>query len=50
MNYNDLFNMGGYELYVWSAYLITLIVFLLNLLMALREKKQIKKIPSHYES
>lgn len=42
MNLNHLINMGGYGLYVWPAYGITLLVFLINLLASFKEKRQIK--------
>ena len=45
---NALLNMGGYGLYVWTAYGITLSVFAINLFFTLKEKKQIKKIIQHY--
>lgn len=48
MNLNQIINMGGYGIYVWSAYFITLTVFAINLLLTLNEKKQIKNIIRHY--
>jgi heme exporter protein CcmD len=41
-------NMGGYGLYVWSAYGITFLVFGFNLFLFAREKKQVKKILQRY--
>lgn len=47
----QLFNMGGYENYVWSAYGVTLIVFGINIIMMMLEKRRVKKILKHfYES
>ena len=46
MNLNDIFNMGGYGMYVWPAYGITLAVFSINLFSALQEKRRTKKIIS----
>jgi len=43
MNINHLITMGGYGLYVWPAYGITLSVFFINLLMSLKEKQAIRK-------
>jgi heme exporter protein CcmD len=43
MNFSQILVMGGYGVYVWTAYAITLIVFGLNVYYALCEKKQIKK-------
>lgn len=42
--------MGGYAMYVWPAYGITLLVFLGNLGFALYEKILIKKIIKRYLS
>lgn len=50
MNLNQLFAMGGYGIYVWPAYAITLIVFALNLLAIFREKRHAKKIIKQYLS
>ncbi len=35
--------MGGYGAYVWGAYGLTLVVFVMNYLIVKREKKQIQK-------
>lgn len=43
MSINQLFTMGGYGLYIWSAYGITLIVLGINLFVGLHEKSRIKK-------
>ena len=46
--------MDGFGIYVWSAFGITLSVFLLNITLVLKEKRQIKKIildyVKHHES
>lgn len=47
---NEWFSMGGYSMYVWPAYCITLIVFGLNIALSIREKNQVKKILQHYFS
>lgn len=44
MNFNEIFLMGGYGAYVWSAYGITLAVFAINIFLSFNEKKKIKKI------
>jgi heme exporter protein CcmD len=41
MNLTQLFDMGGYGKFVWSAYALTFIVFILNLVLCLSEKKRI---------
>ena len=49
MNLMHLINMGGYAMYVWPAYGITLAVLAFNGWLFLREKKHIQKI-IRYES
>jgi heme exporter protein CcmD len=44
MNLHELFAMGNYGVYVWSAYGITLAVFALNLIINYREMKIVRKI------
>ncbi len=36
-------NMGGYGVFVWAAYFITFMVFMLNIFFIILEKKQVKK-------
>ena len=43
MNLNHLLAMGGYGLFVWPAYCITLFVFGMNLVTALQENRRVKK-------
>ena len=43
MSINHLFMMGGYGLYVWPAYGITLAVLGINLLASVHEKFHVKK-------
>jgi heme exporter protein CcmD len=40
--------MGGYGVYVWSAYAITLTVFVINFVASYREHRRIKKTIKHY--
>ncbi|HEY0963834.1 MAG TPA: heme exporter protein CcmD [Pseudomonadales bacterium] len=40
----DFLNMGGYAFYVWTAYLFTLVVLALNLLLPLRDRKRVLKL------
>jgi heme exporter protein CcmD len=40
--------MGGYGMYVWSAYAITLTVFGINLVASVREHRRVKKTIRHY--
>lgn len=46
---NHLLTMGGYGVYVWSAYGITLGVFGINLIIDLRERQRVKKIIKQYQ-
>ncbi len=39
----DFFHMGGYALYVWSAYGLVFIVLVLNIIIPLRREKQLLK-------
>jgi heme exporter protein CcmD len=50
MNWHQIIVMGGYGIYVWPTYAITLSVFAMNVLMSFHEKKQIKKMINQYES
>ena len=38
---NDFFYMGGYGIYVWSAYAITAIVLIFNLILIKKKEKKI---------
>jgi heme exporter protein CcmD len=48
MNVDQLISMGGYGLYVWTAYGITLSVFAINIGLVFLEKARVKKISKHY--
>jgi heme exporter protein CcmD len=48
MSLSQFVSMGGYSLYVWPAYFITLLVFGINIFFTLNEKKHIKKLIKHY--
>ena len=48
MNFKQLFEMGGYGIYIWTTYSITLLVFALNLFFSFQEKRRVKKIIQHY--
>ncbi len=39
----DFFHMGGYALYVWSAYGLVFIVLVLNIIIPLHREKQLLK-------
>tara|TARA_B100000427_G_scaffold329578_1_gene346413 strand:+ start:1835 stop:2014 length:180 start_codon:yes stop_codon:yes gene_type:complete len=51
MLFENFFSMGGYGIYVWSAYAITFIVLILNLFFTIKKEKKIlrnyKKINNH---
>lgn len=40
-SFSAFIEMGGYGLYVWSAYLITLVVFVYNITRPLTMRKQV---------
>jgi heme exporter protein CcmD len=48
MDINQILAMGGYGIYVWSAYAITLMVFGINLVASFREHRRVKKTIRHY--
>lgn len=48
MNFLNLFSMGNYGAYVWTAYGITLLAFGINIFLSLREKKHVRKIIQQY--
>ena len=41
MLFENFFSMGGYGIYVWSAYAITFIVLILNLFFTIKKEKKI---------
>ena len=43
MHLHNLFTMGGYGLYVWTTYSITLLVVGINAFTTVREKRRVKK-------
>jgi len=45
MSLNEFFSMGGYATYVWSAYGITFVVLMLNIILPLMtERKTIREL------
>jgi heme exporter protein D len=40
-HWSTFFAMGGYAVYVWPSYALTAVVMALNVIMPLRERKQI---------
>ncbi|QWF69427.1 heme exporter protein CcmD [Methylomonas paludis] len=41
MTLQEFLHMGGYAVYVWSAYGVTFVVLLINLLLPLLQRKQL---------
>nr|VFJ52796.1 MAG: heme exporter protein D [Candidatus Kentron sp. FM]VFK22925.1 MAG: heme exporter protein D [Candidatus Kentron sp. FM] len=39
----EFFHMGGYGLYIWSAYGLALVIFLMNLIQARSCQRRIEK-------
>lgn len=50
MNLYNVLTMGGYGLYVWTTYSLTLLVFGINVFASFRERKQVKNILRGYLS
>ena len=48
MHLNQILAMGGYALYVWPAYFITLLVFGINVGISIREKRQTRTLLTRY--
>jgi heme exporter protein CcmD len=48
MNLLNVFSMGNYGAYVWTAYGFTLLAFGLNIFVSLREQKHVRKIIRQY--
>lgn len=44
------FDMGGYEIYVWSSYFITFFLLVLFLIKIIKKYKTIKKKLNKHES
>ena len=40
---SEFFHMGGYAVYVWSAYGIAVLVLIANLLQPMLDNKQLRK-------
>jgi heme exporter protein D len=43
MNWQPFFAMGGYGFYVWTSYLLMIVVLLANLILPLRRKSDVIK-------
>jgi heme exporter protein D len=41
MNWQDFFHMGGYAVYVWTSYALTLAVLLFNVVMPLLQRRRL---------
>ena len=45
---NEFFSMGGYAIFVWSSFGISLLVLLLNVILpAMRRKQLLRDVRSH---
>ena len=42
MSLQQFFSMGGYAFYVWTAYVMVLGVLLVNIILPLRRKAEVK--------
>ena len=43
MSLEQFFSMGGYAFYVWTSYAVALAVLLINLILPLRRKTEVRK-------
>jgi heme exporter protein D len=43
MSFEKFFSMGGYAFYVWTSYALMLGVLVVNVLLPLRKKAEVKK-------
>lgn len=51
MSLSEFFNMGGYAVFVWSSYGLTLVVLVLNWWLPYRQHKQnLKKLKRQLSS
>lgn len=48
MDWTAFFNMGGYALYVWSAYGLAALILVANLVIALRRRKQVEEAVTRF--
>ena len=50
MNWSEFFNMGGYALYVWSSWGLTLVVFAWHIIQAKQQHRKIKnQLKRHFQ-
>jgi heme exporter protein D len=40
-NWSEFFAMGGYATFVWSSYALTAVVLIANIIMPLRQRRQV---------
>jgi heme exporter protein CcmD len=50
MQVDKILAMGGYGIYVWATYGLTLVVFGINVILYLKEGRQVKRRIFHYWS
>ena len=43
MSLEQFFSMGGYALYVWTSYGVALVVLLVNLVLPMRRKAEVRE-------
>lgn len=44
MNWSDFFQMGGYALYVWGSYLVTLIAIGAEVVSLIKRRKRVSQL------
>ena len=51
MSISEFFNMGGYAVFVWSSYGLTLVLLVLNWFLPYQQHKQnLRKLTRQYRS
>ena len=51
MSLSEFFNMGGYAVFVWSSYGLTLVLLVLNwVLPYMQHKQNLRKLTRQYRS
>lgn len=48
MDWAAFFEMGGYAVYVWSAYGLAALVLIANLIVVLRRRKQVERMLARF--
>jgi heme exporter protein D len=44
MNWTEFFHMGGYAFYVWGSYGLAALIFVINIVVPLRQRKRLLRM------